>query len=723
MKRTGEIYLMIFFLVCGLCAGCGKEKKWKYDRSIPESIQVDSTQGISILGNLDQIGVRVELGENFFEQEKSISLFTPQSIPAFPRGLKMEPLNSPVEITLEGEKGIRLDHAATITYRLDSLDIPSAEEAWQLMFMYYNGREWEMVQPDSIDLSEGIVSLNTYHFSLFGLTKIKDETVLFEKWTKSSALDSLIRDTVNEKVDKACENAVTNFLEDMEIQDDSLKAKLLKNIVNSDDYRELIDNLKEGKVYDFCTNLQILMGEKIADNMEDSVLKGALEKAAKKDNLDYVKAFSTAAGYLAEGRKMDAAKVLGDKVVDSFKVGRALKTSVEIINGQIQEWKSNELKAAYEAYANGADGKWGYYVDKRDFETLWSQMRGLGRQLEIDAVAQEEAIRQEYGEPPLTETQKQKILANLKDYYRRQFETMAKTNDELETRMKERELLLEELKKSGFFGAGTVDALNNLPLDKRLEIIDTFLRKMTADTGRSRISNKTGLVGANELFASDIAQALRIYFGKDGKSEYRKFLKERYGIEKEKGFIPSDETDGIWVLERTFVNMPVLPEGYISSSLLEYTRDIYPGGAKTHILNDISQFPGWTGDVKTQTIEFSYVFSIPESFAAGETVPVRMEVKDSGSSYGPNFIQGAMGCSMSVNTNGSWVPYNSGEWVSTQGYRTSDKPDASMMQAEKQFSFTAPGKADAFTCHFTYNDGGFPPEIYYDYIFIEGGLY
>jgi len=465
------------------------------------------------------------------------------------------------------------------------------------------------------------------------------------------------------------------------------------------------------------------MGEKIADSMEDSALKGALEKASKKDNLDYVKAFSTAAGYLAEGRKTDAAKVLGEKVVDSFKVGRALKASVEIINGQIQEWKSNELKAAYEAYANGADGKWGYYVEKGDFETLWSQMRGLGRQLEIDAVAQEEALRREYGEPPLTEAQKQRILSNLKEYYRRQFESMAKTDDELEIRTKERKLLLEELSKGGFFGAGTVDVLNNLPLDKRLEIIDTFLKKMTADTGRSRISDKTGLVGEKELFASDIAQALRIYFGKDGKSEYRKFLKERYGIETEKGFIPSDETEGIWVLERTFVNMPALPEGYISFPLLEYTREIYPGGAKTHILNDISQFTGWTGDIKTQTIEFSYVFNIPESFAAGETVPIRMEVKDSGSSYGPNFIQGAMGCSMWINYNSEWSPFNSGEWVTTQAYRTSDKPDSSVMQAEKQFSFTAPGKADAFTCHFTYNDGGFPPEIYYDYIFIEGGIY
>jgi len=247
MRINEKICLIIlFFLICGLCAGCGKEKKWKYDRPIPEEIRVDSTQGSSSLGDLNRFGVQVELGENAFEQEKSISLVTPQSIPALPRGMKMEPLNSPVEITREGEKGTRLDHAATITYRLDSMDIPSEEEAWQLMFMYYNGREWELVPPDSIDLSAGIVSLNTYHFSLFGLTKIKDETVLLEKWTKSSALDSLIRDTVNEKVDKACENAVTNFLEDMEIQDDSLKAKLLKNMANSDGYRELIDNLKDG---------------------------------------------------------------------------------------------------------------------------------------------------------------------------------------------------------------------------------------------------------------------------------------------------------------------------------------------------------------------------------------------------------------------------------------------------------------------------------------------
>ncbi len=41
---------------------------------------------------------------------------------------------------------------------------------------------------------------------------------------------------------------------------------------------------------------------------------------------------------------------------------------IDIVDNQIQSWKSEEIEAAYQAYKNGASSKvpwWGYQVEKK----------------------------------------------------------------------------------------------------------------------------------------------------------------------------------------------------------------------------------------------------------------------------------------------------------------------------------------------------------------------
>ena len=101
--------------------------------------------------------------------------------------------------------------------------------------------------------------------------------------------------------------------------------------------------------------------------------------------------------------------LLESKIADKFLITTAGKIAVEVIDYQIESWKNSEVEAAFKAYKNGANGAfWGYNVDKQDFDAVWTQMKGASRQLELEAIAKENGIRQESGHAYVNLMQKQK---------------------------------------------------------------------------------------------------------------------------------------------------------------------------------------------------------------------------------------------------------------------------------------------------------------------------
>jgi hypothetical protein len=243
---------------------------------------------------------------------------------------------------------------------------------------------------------------------------------------------------------------------------------------------------------------------------------------------------SKAAGYAAGGRYADAAKLITEKIADKYLVTAAAKMAVEITNNQIESWKNGEVEAAYTAYKNGANGKfWGYSNDKGDFTTVWDQMRGIRRQLEIEAIKKENDVRKDSGTPPLTEAQADMVREGVKQSYQAQFEKRSATEDQMKAEEDKLTLLVKTFKDNNLFDSttGPVGLDKGLDYQGKLDVLYHFAEKIMADTKRPELSDKNGLVMDGKISADDIAQGARIWFsGPDGAKKHKQFLFDRFKI-------------------------------------------------------------------------------------------------------------------------------------------------------------------------------------------------
>jgi hypothetical protein len=80
---------------------------------------------------------------------------------------------------------------------------------------YYDGTKWEYIKPISIDADKGLITFNTFHFSLFGANQIKDDTVITENWIHSKTLDKQMKGGLNKVSDHVAEQIIDLTLEKM----------------------------------------------------------------------------------------------------------------------------------------------------------------------------------------------------------------------------------------------------------------------------------------------------------------------------------------------------------------------------------------------------------------------------------------------------------------------------------------------------------------------------
>jgi len=110
------------------------------------------------------------------------------------------------------------------------------------------------------------------------------------------------------------------------------------------------------------------------------------------------------------------------------------KVAVAVTKYEIRSWKNAEIEAAFKAYRDGSKGYfYGYNNDSKDFDAVWDQMRGVGRQLVIEAIDQENAVRKESGLAPLTAGEADALRNEIKESYRSQFASRLQREAEMAT--------------------------------------------------------------------------------------------------------------------------------------------------------------------------------------------------------------------------------------------------------------------------------------------------
>jgi len=530
-----------------------KQGAWEYEKLIIGPLKAVSTNNSDItLGDIEEHKVSVTVSKGAFDNDVEVALSNPDKVPSILTE-EVDTIGAPIELTAGNPT--RLNKKATITFAYDKNLLPSETEAYQMRVVYFNGENWDYIKPTTIDFEKGLMTFDTYHFSWLGANRIKDDTKITEAWIHSQALDNKLKEGINEVSDEIAGKVVDLILEKMGISDKSIKGQVVGEILKDDGYKDIYESYKNGDIAGFNQKIAILAGTKIAGSVPSSVLSEALGSLG--DAAEDIEAVSKAAGYVAEGQYREAAKIIGEQISDKFLITTATKIAVEVIDGQIQSWKNSEIEAAFKAYRDGASGYfYGYNVDKDDFEAVWNQMRGIGRQLELEAVKKENDIRKESGMPELTEKQIEIIHENVKQTYKKQFAKRKDQEEEIKKEEEKLKALMMAFEEADFFGRIPPKELDKgYELETKLEIVHHFVKKMMKDINRFELTDKEGLIVEGKVNVKDLVLAGRYYFsGPEGKQKYQEYLRDRFGVSM---FPKLENLRGEWIGTITITKIDV----------------------------------------------------------------------------------------------------------------------------------------------------------------------
>ncbi len=408
-------------------------------------------------------------------------------------------------------------------------------------------------------MDAGTMTFQTYHFSTYS-PSISEKTKITEQFLHSQALDNVLRDNVNNESDYVTQQIIAMTLAKMGITDAKTQAKIFDKVSSAEEYKEIYDLYEKGDLAKANQKVALLAGAKIASNVPDSVWKSALGSVV--GGADDIAKVSEAAGYAAEGQYKEAAKIIGEQIADKFLITTAAKIAVEVVNGQINNWKNSEVDAAFDAYKNGADGYfWGYNVDKGDFEGVWTQMRGIGRQLELEAVAKENAIREDAGMPEMTEKEIAMVHVRVKQAYKKQFEQRSEKEDEIKKEEAKLKMMFDAFEEKNVFTGGLgPQTLNEkgYTYEQKLEIMHHFGQKMMKDTARTELTDGNVGISDTKISTAQIIIAAKKYFSEpDGKKKYEEYIKEEFGV----GLYPTiEELKGDLIGDMTITDIEITDE-------------------------------------------------------------------------------------------------------------------------------------------------------------------
>jgi hypothetical protein len=536
--RRGKSFKLLSCLILSVflfsgCGGSSGDTNWEYQKTIQNPLKATCGNSEVKLGNLEQDGVEVTIPANTFAQPTEVSLINPDKVPKY-ESKQMTGFGAPIDISV-GEKSVRLQQPVTIKMKFDPSTLGADLESGALYMGYYNGKQWQYIKP-VVDRDKNIMTFTTSHFCLFGTSKLTVDQRI-EKYTSNKALADWAQKQSDSMTNAAAEKVIDHILKDkLGISDEATKGKVLASLLKDDEWGSMVKNLASGDVAGFNQDLQVLCGKKIVENVSESALSKALGHLTSDFGVETAKKASEAAGYLAEGRAKDAARIIGEHIADQFMITTAGKIAVAAIENKIASWKNEEVEAAYQAYKNGASSKvpwWGYQVEKGNFDDVWSQMGGAARQLEIEAIAAQEKVREDAGMPALDEREKEKIRTLVHNDLQKQFEQRVKTDAEIEKQKAEYDMIMDMYKEAGFMEKGRWGWEKEYELEQRLDVLVHFKDKLLRDTGREYIKSGNGhnkdaisvnelkLIAMNWFSTSDPAERQK---------QYVEYLKKEFGI-------------------------------------------------------------------------------------------------------------------------------------------------------------------------------------------------
>jgi hypothetical protein len=511
--------------------------EWTYTKNISQPITALSGNQLISVGNLNDQKVSVALQANSFDSPTQVTLTNPGKVPPVMSN-QITPLGAPIEITSGSQK--RLNKPVTVKLKIDGDKYAKELQRNDIWVTYYNGKQWEYFIPDKSDAGEGAIYFSTYHFCLFGQGKIDMEERI-SKYTHSQATAEIMQGQV---FDAAMNNVVANALEDLmldkyQVDEDSLKSKIITSLVNDDEYGDIVGNLYPpdgNRLLEANKKLNVIVGKKIAENIEgalqnkakEAFYKEVLGNLASDTGQDLAKAGVEAAAHAYEGQYSEAVRIAGEAISNSFMLTNLVRGAGEMVQGQIDQWKDKELEAAYQAYKNGADnGWWGYNVGKLNFGDVWNQMRGLSTKIESDAVNDEINRRKSLHMRDATPEELDAVRAKARDDLKKQFENRAKKDAEVQQKEAELHKLVLIYDDDGLLDYGSPGYEDIMSVEHRLDTLLKIRNRIVSDTGRKGWSTSL-FTNERAIGRPDLIALTRAWLADSTGEAYYKELKKRF---------------------------------------------------------------------------------------------------------------------------------------------------------------------------------------------------
>jgi hypothetical protein len=528
------------------------DTEWRFAAKIPEPISAVAGDGAAIAANTAAAGIRVQEGETLLgtrgpqlvlgdldlhgvevvipagalPDATEVTLQTPERVPRVVSG-EFAPVGAPIAISA-GDAPVRLDEPVTISFRLDAEALAGVEDPRTFWAAYFDGERWQYLWADEVDLEAGVLHFTTYHFSSFGIGRLSLEKRI-EQYTHNAALAAYTQEQMDERLSEAAGDLVKHVLtENLGIDDEALKAKVITSMVTDPEWGSLAENaLLDRDMARLNQDLQVLIGKAIVMAVPETVLSKSLEHLVSDVGVGTATAAAQAVGHLAEGRSRDAARIIGEHIADQFAITIAGRIAVDAVQHQIDSWRNSEVEAAYQAFKNGANS-WGYSVDAGDFDAVWRQMRGVARQLQIEAIRQQNESRRDAGFDPLSPEEENALRERVRRDLRRQFERRKAEEEAVEQHRREIMAMIDLYQKDGLLTEGRHGWTAGYGLEERLDELLHLKRKIMRDVNATAVVDGY-MLHDGQLGRGAIIRATMAWYA-GGQEAYARYLHEAFGI-------------------------------------------------------------------------------------------------------------------------------------------------------------------------------------------------
>jgi len=516
------------------------------------------------LGDLEREGWRLEISEGTFL--KSGNLHVEKIVDVnheMTENSEFDMLAPPMTFRFDEKNNTRLNNPARLTFKLPTnvLDTLQHEE---LFYGYFYDGQWEFYTPQVIDLEQGIVSFDLYHFSGLGLGKPSEEEQI-NTYARMMAAKNWQQQQDSEALKAMVKPGIDQMLIEMNIKVPDLRNQLSADILTYlesgsfdmggvapiDALGQMVHLLHKGEAGKEAFKEKLT--EFIAKGMVLSLEKD-VEKFASKYNA--LTNLSKAAGALYEGDRRGAlehvANMLKSAVPLAAVADSASKYVQEKGNQLIDTWADDELDKAYKAYAYGTD-KWGYDEGlKGDFDSVMTLLGGGERQFEIRTI--EKYCKKSGADPnKLTEAERNKIINRARESLRKSFDERYVKEQELMVQSDEEDALIA--KEKVFVKSLKEEGLLNWHNYKDLFQIDDYGHNYDVRNRLDHLYKMRALIknmmpkGIYEnLSNEDMAKIIDRWIYAHSKKDQNLF----YDYMRERGFLKEalPMPDHVWVLDK-----------------------------------------------------------------------------------------------------------------------------------------------------------------------------